>query len=67
MIKNLSEEKNINFDAAKKLLLENNSINSIINSSDIANVIAFLVSPLSKSINGDAISAGGGIKGSVYY
>jgi NAD(P)-dependent dehydrogenase (short-subunit alcohol dehydrogenase family) len=67
MIKNLSEEKNIDFDTAKKILLENNSIKSIITSSDIANVIAFLVSPLSKSINGDAISAGGGMKGFVYY
>jgi NAD(P)-dependent dehydrogenase (short-subunit alcohol dehydrogenase family) len=67
MIKNLSKKNSIDFDSAKKILFENNSINALISSADIANVIAFLASPLSVSINGDAISAGGGINGFIYY
>jgi len=67
MIKNLSKKNSIDYDSAKKILFENNSINALISSEDIANVIAFLSSPLSVSINGDAISAGGGINGFIYY
>jgi len=67
MIKNLSKKNSIDYDSAKKILFENNSINALISSEDIANVIAFLASPLSVSINGDAISAGGGINGFIYY
>jgi len=48
-------------------LLKNNSIKSVIDSEDIANIVLFLSSPLSKAINGDAIAAGGGTRGSIYY
>ena len=67
MIENLSKEKDISIEKAKNELLSNNSINSVITSYDIANLVVFLASPLSKSINGDAIPAGGGVKGSIYY
>ena len=33
----------------------------------IAEVIAFLASPRSVSINGDAVAVGGGAKGAIYY
>ena len=34
---------------------------------DVAQVIAFLASPLSVTINGDAIAAGGGVRGPIFY
>ncbi len=34
---------------------------------EVAHVVAFLASPLSVAINGDAIVAGGGARGSIYY
>ena len=67
MIKDLAKKKSITFEEANELLLKNNSIKSVIDSEDIANIVVFLSSPLSKSINGDAIAAGGGTRGSIYY
>jgi len=34
---------------------------------EVAYVVAFLVSPKSVAINGDAISVGGGYRGPIYY
>ena len=34
---------------------------------DVANVIAFLASPLSVALNGEVIVASGGARGSIYY
>ena len=42
-------------------------INKVITAYDIANIVAFLSSPISKSINGEPIPAGGGMKGFIYY
>ena len=67
MIKDLAKKESITFEEANELLLKNNSIKSVIDSEDIANIVVFLSSPLSKSINGDAIAAGGGTRGSIYY
>jgi NAD(P)-dependent dehydrogenase (short-subunit alcohol dehydrogenase family) len=43
------------------------SIGRIVDSSEVAYVVAFLASPKSVSINGDAIPTGGGSLGSIYY
>jgi NAD(P)-dependent dehydrogenase (short-subunit alcohol dehydrogenase family) len=48
-------------------LARSSSIGRIIESSEVAAVVAFLASPKSVAINGDAISAGGGSLGSIYY
>ncbi len=66
-IEEISKKENISFDDAKKKMLSNNSINTVITAYDIANIVAFLSSPLSRSINGEPIPAGGGWKGAVYY
>ena len=63
----LSKNQNISFEDAKEKLLANNSINEVITSYDIANIVAFLSSPISKAINGEPIPAGGGMKGFIYY
>ena len=44
-----------------------NSVGRMIDSSEVANIVAFLASPLSIAINGDAIAAGGGTPGSIFY
>ena len=39
----------------------------LITADEIAQVVAFLASPKAIAINGDAIPAGGGTPGSIYY
>ena len=56
----------ISLEEATELMARRNSIHRIIDASDIANVIAFLASPKSVSITGDAIATGGGGSG-IYY
>ena len=66
-IEKIAKKENISFDEAKNKILSNNSINKVITAYDIANIVAFLSSPLSHSINGEPIPAGGGVKGMIYY
>lgn len=47
--------------------LATNSIRRIVDASEVADVVAFLASPRSVAITGDAIAAGGGVPGPVYY
>jgi NAD(P)-dependent dehydrogenase (short-subunit alcohol dehydrogenase family) len=44
-----------------------NSINHLIDASEVAHVVAFLCSPKSRAINGDVIVAGGGARGVIHY
>jgi NAD(P)-dependent dehydrogenase (short-subunit alcohol dehydrogenase family) len=43
------------------------SIGRIVTAQEVANVIAFLASPKSVAVNGDAIAVGGGAVGPIYY
>ena len=44
-----------------------NSVRTVIDARDIAYVAAFLASPRSLAINGDAIAAGGGVGSAIHY
>ncbi|WP_067676222.1 SDR family NAD(P)-dependent oxidoreductase [Nocardia miyunensis] len=44
-----------------------NSLRRVIDAEEVAHVVTFLASPRSVAITGDAIAAGGGIPGAVYY
>ena len=44
-----------------------NSVRRFIDARDIAHVVAFLASPKSVAINGDAIAAGGGVGNAIHY
>jgi len=44
-----------------------NSIRRVIDASEVADVVTFLASPRSIAITGDAVAAGGGVPGPVYY
>jgi NAD(P)-dependent dehydrogenase (short-subunit alcohol dehydrogenase family) len=43
------------------------TIRHLVTAEEVANVVAFLASPKSIAINGDAIAAGGGMPGAIYY
>ena len=51
----------------EKQMAEGNVVQRIIDAADIGVVVAFLASPLSIAITGDAISAGGGAPRAIYY
>lgn len=44
-----------------------NSIQHLVDASEVANVVAFLCSPKSRAINGDAIAVGGGAPRAIHY
>ena len=48
-------------------LFEANAVRRAIGAEDVANVVAFLASPLSVAIAGDAIAAGGGVGRAIHY
>lgn len=43
------------------------SIGRLVTAEEVADVVAFLASPRSVAINGDAIAVGGGARGPVYH
>jgi NAD(P)-dependent dehydrogenase (short-subunit alcohol dehydrogenase family) len=43
------------------------SLGRLVHADEVASVIAFLASPLSVALNGDAIIASGGVRGAIYY
>ena len=47
--------------------LGRNSIGRLVDAREVATVVAFLASPLSVAVNGDAIACGGGQPGAIYY
>lgn len=53
--------------AALEADLPANSIRRVIDASEVADVVTFLASPRSGAITGDAIAAGGGVPGPVFY
>lgn len=44
-----------------------NSIRRLVDASEVADVVTFLASPRGVAITGDAVAAGGGVPGAVYY
>ena len=48
-------------------MAQRNSVRRLIDSQEIAYVVAFLASPKAGAINGDAIVAGGGVGRAIHY
>jgi NAD(P)-dependent dehydrogenase (short-subunit alcohol dehydrogenase family) len=48
-------------------LVANLTVGRIIDAAEVADIVAFLASPRSIAINGDAIACGGGTKGAIHY
>ncbi len=53
--------------ALEEQMAAGNSIEHLVDASEVANVVAFLCSPKSRAINGDAIAVGGGAPRSIHY
>ena len=66
VIARMAATQGISEDEAEQVL-GRNSIRRIVEAAEVADVVAFLASPRSASINGDAIACGGGTPGAIYY
>ena len=53
--------------AVEEQMAAGNSINHLVDASEVAHVVAFLCSPKSRAINGDVIAAGGGAPRGIHY
>jgi NAD(P)-dependent dehydrogenase (short-subunit alcohol dehydrogenase family) len=62
-----AERAGISLAEAETQLAASVSIGRLVTAEEVADVVAFLASPKSVAINGDAISVGGGSVGPVYY
>jgi NAD(P)-dependent dehydrogenase (short-subunit alcohol dehydrogenase family) len=54
-------------EAVESQMAAANSIGQLVDASEVAHVVAFLCSPKSRAINGDAIAVGGGAPRSIHY
>jgi NAD(P)-dependent dehydrogenase (short-subunit alcohol dehydrogenase family) len=57
----------VSAQAVEAQMAAGNSINHLVDASEVAQVVAFLCSPKSRAINGDVIVAGGGARGTIHY
>ena len=53
--------------AREREMAEGNSIRHLVDAAEVADVVAFLCSPRSRAINGDAIAVGGGAPRAIHY
>jgi NAD(P)-dependent dehydrogenase (short-subunit alcohol dehydrogenase family) len=67
VIASQAQAQSIAPDEIERRMASGNSINRLIDAREIAYVVAFLASPLSVAINGDAIAAGGGAPRAIHY
>jgi NAD(P)-dependent dehydrogenase (short-subunit alcohol dehydrogenase family) len=54
-------------EAVEAQMAAGNSINHLVDASEVADVVAFLCSPRSRAINGDVIAVGGGAPRTIHY
>lgn len=57
----------VSADAIEKTMAAGNSIQHLVDASEVADVVAFLCSPRSRAINGDAVAVGGGSPRGIHY
>ena len=62
-----SQKRGVTVEQVEAEIAASNSLKRMIDAADIANVVAFLASPLSVAITGDVIAAGGGGGRAIYY
>ena len=67
MLEERAKTQGITIEEAERRMAEGNSIHHLVDAREIAYVIAFLASPKSISINGDAIATGGGVPRAIHY
>jgi NAD(P)-dependent dehydrogenase (short-subunit alcohol dehydrogenase family) len=57
----------VSIEEAERRLGANSSIGRIVDAAEVADIVAFLASPRSAAITGDAIACGGGARGAIHY
>ena len=67
MVTDLAGRQGISEEEAEHRMAEGTSVGRLIDAVEIAYVVAFLASPKSVAINGDAIAAGGGVGRAIHY
>jgi NAD(P)-dependent dehydrogenase (short-subunit alcohol dehydrogenase family) len=63
----MGQAQGVSADEARARLERGVSIGRLVTAEEVADVVAFLASPLSVAITGDAVAAGGGVRGSITY
>ena len=66
-VRELATREGITIDDVERRMAKASIQGRLINAREVAQVIAFLVSPKAIAINGDAVVVGGGTPGSIYY
>ena len=67
MLAGRAERESVEVDTLRAQLAAEVSIGRLVDAREVAAVVAFLASPLSVSITGDAIATGGGQLGAIHY
>ena len=67
MIEEQARSQGISTEEVERKMAESNTVRRMIDAREIAYVVAFLASPKSVAINGDAIAAGGGVGQAIHY
>lgn len=67
MVEEQASRQGVSIDDVERQLAESNSVHRMIDAREIAYIVAFLASPKSVAINGDAIAAGGGVGRGIHY
>jgi NAD(P)-dependent dehydrogenase (short-subunit alcohol dehydrogenase family) len=62
-----AERLGVTVNEAARQMASGISIGRLVEAREVASVVAFLASPLSVAITGDAIAAGGGTRGAIHY
>jgi NAD(P)-dependent dehydrogenase (short-subunit alcohol dehydrogenase family) len=67
MVADLVAARGLSEDEARTAMASGVTIGRLVTAAEVADVVAFLCSPRSVAINGDAIAAGGGTRGPIFY
>lgn len=67
MLAALAARRGISTDEVATELGSGTSIGRLVTADEVAAVVTFLASPLSVAVTGDAIAAGGGQRGTIFY
>jgi NAD(P)-dependent dehydrogenase (short-subunit alcohol dehydrogenase family) len=66
-VERIAQSRGVTPREAEAQLAASVSIGRLVSPEEVASVVAFLASPLSVALNGDALCASGGAKGAIYY
>jgi len=67
LVRAQAQAQGVTEQAVLQRMAEGNSIRHLVDASEVAAVVAFLASPKSIAINGEAIAVGGGAPRSIHY